>query len=60
MLASHEENKLKFTDEILNNMDQGEVTGAVFLDLKKAFDIVNHRMFLLKLKSLGVDVLSIP
>ncbi|PFX16879.1 putative RNA-directed DNA polymerase from transposon BS [Stylophora pistillata] len=50
---------LEFTDEILDNMDQGKVTGAAFLDLKKAFDTVNHRILLLKLQSLGVDVLSI-
>ena len=26
------------TDYLYNNMDKGEITGAVFLDLKKAFD----------------------
>ena len=33
-------------------MDKGCVTGTVFLDLRKAFDTVDH--LLLKLKSLGV------
>jgi hypothetical protein len=32
---------LQFTDDILGNMENGQVTGVVYLDLKKAFDTVN-------------------
>jgi hypothetical protein len=32
----------KFTDNVLKSMDDGELTGAIFLDLAKAFDTVNH------------------
>jgi hypothetical protein len=30
----------KFTDSILEHMDKKQVTGVVYLDLKKAFDTV--------------------
>ena len=35
-------------------MDKGCVTGTVFLDLRKAFDTVDHLLLINKLKSLGV------
>ncbi len=40
-------------DTILENMDNGQLTGVAFLDLSKAFDMVNHSRLLLKLKSIG-------
>jgi len=43
------------TENILDNMDNGLVTGAVFLDLSKAFDTVDHQLLLKKLKSLGLN-----
>ena len=35
-------------------MNEGKVTGAIFLDLKKAFDTVSHRLLLKKLHSYGI------
>ncbi len=33
---------VEVTDNILCNMDKGFLTGAVYLDLKKAFDTVDY------------------
>ena len=45
---------IAFTDQVLESMDKGCVTGTVFLDLRKAFDTVDHLLLFNKLKSLGV------
>ena len=47
---------LDVADYILDNMDHGELTGAIFLDMKKAFDTVNYNVFLSKLEHLGIKV----
>ena len=45
---------LDVTDYILDNMNQGKVTGALFIDLKKAFDTVNNDLLFQKLESYGI------
>ena len=49
---------LEVSDYILKNMDAGHLVGAVFLDLKKAFDTVCHPILLNKLKSFGMKGLE--
>ena len=42
-----------FTDEIRRNVDAGRLTGALFVDLKKAFDTVPHKELISKLERFG-------
>ena len=46
---------LLFTDEIHRAMDQGNLTGALFIDLSKAFDTVSHSSILAKLPEYGIS-----
>ena len=39
---SNESPLIKLTDQILFKMDQDKVTGMVFIDFRKALDIVDH------------------
>ena len=45
---------ISLTDSIRRNIDQKMLTGAVFVDLRKAFDTVDHSLLLAKLKHYGV------
>ena len=48
-----------FTDNIFLHMDSGRLTGAVFLDLSKAFDTVDHNLLLHKLKSVDLSEVTV-
>ena len=42
------------THKIQQNMDHGKFTYGIFINLKKAFNTVNHGIFLIKLHHLGI------
>ena len=46
---------LKNTDDWYNGLDLGKLVGLVFIDLKKAFDTVDHDIFCKKLAHYGVQ-----
>ena len=43
-----------FTDSVHRTMDNGQLIGSVYIDLRKAFDTVDHSCLLEKLKTIGV------
>ena len=46
---------LHVTDKWLKAIDEGKYSGAVFLDLAKAFDTVNHSILCTKLSYYGLE-----
>ena len=42
-----------FTDSVPRAMDNGQFTGSVFINLRKAFDMVDHSCLLKKLEMIG-------
>ena len=49
---------LEATDTWAHNIDRGKINNVVFLDLKKAFDLVDHEIFLKKTEPLNLYGLS--
>ena len=48
-----------FVDYILEQMDKRRITGSIFIDLKKAFDLVDHHCLLHKLEHYGIRATSL-
>ena len=46
----------KFTDRIMIHINITEITHAVFVDFKKAFDTVDHFIFLKKIAYPGINI----
>ena len=46
---------LKITDDWYNGLDSGQMMGSVFIDLKKAFDTVDHDLLCKKLEHYGIQ-----
>ena len=41
---------ISLTDHILFNLDEDKLSGMVFVDFRKAFDVVDHQLLLTKLR----------
>ena len=46
---------LKITEDIMESIDDADVTLLILLDFSKAFDTVNHRLLIEKLRIMGFD-----
>ena len=44
----------RVVDDWLESMNEGELIGVCFLDIKKCFDTINHKYLLQKLKKYGI------
>ena len=50
---------LHLVDEISKQNDNGNMAGALYIDLSKAFHTLNHAVLLSKMKSYGIKSLTI-
>lgn len=45
---------IELTDTIMKSIDEGKIVTGVFMDLKKAFDVVDHKLMIEVLEKYGV------
>ena len=45
---------IRLVDQLLYDLDRNRASGLVFIDYKKAFDLIDHGLLLEKLKAYGV------
>ncbi|MCG8048126.1 MAG: reverse transcriptase domain-containing protein, partial [Candidatus Thiodiazotropha endolucinida] len=50
---------INLVDKWLSNIDRGEINGAIFFDLRKAFDVVDHTILMSKLAAYKFDQASL-
>ena len=49
----------EFTDDLFEAINNKVITKAIFIDLRKAFDTINHEILLHKLKKIGLKQTSL-
>ena len=48
----------QLNEVIFQNIDNKMITGAVFIDLRKAFDTIDYNLLIYKLRNLASQILS--
>ena len=56
---STQEALLSLIERWKNTLDQNGYGGAILMDLSKAFDTINHDLFIAKLGAYGFDIESL-